>query len=359
MSSQVCLETSTAEKMDSENLFLPLFVAQIPQKTMKRIGLGMESWEYVVKHLANIELKNANLLNSFIDIETYSQIIGIGIKLFGRENFLHWYVKDVQAHHMGPLGIASNTAIDVRNSIHSWVDSGAILLPFAQFNLKNETDHFTLSCKMSADFYDPDNVYTELVILMLRKFLLDMVPGLKNIPISFAHSQHSSTEYYEKSFGESPTFNAKESSIIIPNTIWNLENIHYSPMIHQQAMQDCKTLKENSNSLTSIGQRVYQILLAASTNGSILTLGEVAERLNVSPRTLTRKLKKGDSSFRELQSTVRMELAKQQLKETTKPIKHICAMAGFNNMSAFSRAFRRYSNLCPNEFRQQSMTAVA
>lgn len=51
---------------------------------------------------------------------------------------------------------------------------------------------------------------------------------------------------------------------------------------------------------------------------------------------------------------VRLEQAKRQLQQTRLPIKTICSNAGFTNVSAFSRAFRKHTNLTPGDYRQNT-----
>ena len=79
----------------------------------------------------------------------------------------------------------------------------------------------------------------------------------------------------------------------------------------------------------------------------------MASRLNMSKRTLHRKLKNSETSFRELLSDIRMQLAERYISDPTFSVTEIAFMLGYADSSAFSRAFRRWYDRSPSEFREQ------
>ena len=101
-----------------------------------------------------------------------------------------------------------------------------------------------------------------------------------------------------------------------------------------------------------IGHRVRMLLVEGARQSRFYNLDQVEEKLHMSTRTLTRRLHDDGTSFRDLQCEVRLEQAKRQLQETRLPIKTICSNAGFTNVSAFSRAFRKYTSFSPSDYRQ-------
>ena len=79
---------------------------------------------------------------------------------------------------------------------------------------------------------------------------------------------------------------------------------------------------------------------------------DLAQLLNLSPRTLHRQLKEEGASLQQLKDEVRFELAKQLLYRTDKPIKQVATAAGFGNEKSFARAFRDWSGTPPTQFRR-------
>jgi AraC-like DNA-binding protein len=78
---------------------------------------------------------------------------------------------------------------------------------------------------------------------------------------------------------------------------------------------------------------------------------EVANALNMSPRTLRRKLGDENTSFRQVADELRMEMAIRYLRDTELTVEDIAELLGFSDAANFRHAFRRWTNAAPNAFR--------
>jgi AraC-like DNA-binding protein len=78
---------------------------------------------------------------------------------------------------------------------------------------------------------------------------------------------------------------------------------------------------------------------------------KIADALHISLRSLQRRLKDENTSFRELLEETRHELAMQYIHETHRPIGEITYLLGFAEHSNFTRAFRRWTGNSPAGFR--------
>jgi AraC-like DNA-binding protein len=67
---------------------------------------------------------------------------------------------------------------------------------------------------------------------------------------------------------------------------------------------------------------------------------------------LQRKLTAEKTSFRKLVQAVRHELAESYLADDSFTLKEISYLLGFSEQSSFSRAFKRWAGLTPQEFRE-------
>lgn len=78
---------------------------------------------------------------------------------------------------------------------------------------------------------------------------------------------------------------------------------------------------------------------------------EVATALNMSTRSLQRRLSEEKSSYKELLEDTRKELAGQYLKRSDVSLGEITYLLGFSDQSNFNRAFKRWFGQTPGEFR--------
>ncbi len=104
------------------------------------------------------------------------------------------------------------------------------------------------------------------------------------------------------------------------------------------------------NDLRSTIQRKVVGLL----EGRIPTLGEVAETLNLSERTLQRKLKAKGLNYRQILNTMLIALAKQYLKLGTLSIKEIAFSLGYSSPTAFIHAFKIQTGQTPTKYLEKS-----
>lgn len=87
------------------------------------------------------------------------------------------------------------------------------------------------------------------------------------------------------------------------------------------------------------------------------TAERVADGLNVSVRTLHRQLREEGTSLQQLKDDARCSRASEMLHRSTKSIKQIAAVTGFSDEKSFSRAFRRWTGVPPQTFRNRKMPA--
>lgn len=80
-------------------------------------------------------------------------------------------------------------------------------------------------------------------------------------------------------------------------------------------------------------------------------LPTVAELLDLSPRSLKRKLQSQGESFRSLLDAIRLDDAKALLRNSTLSIAVISERLGYSDPVNFSRAFRRLMEVSPSDYR--------
>jgi AraC-like DNA-binding protein len=80
----------------------------------------------------------------------------------------------------------------------------------------------------------------------------------------------------------------------------------------------------------------------------------VARRMNLSVRTLRRRLAQQNTSFRAVAQDVQRHLAAQYLRETTLAIADVAQLLGYFDTPTFSRAFKSWTGSTPRAFRDRA-----
>jgi AraC-like DNA-binding protein len=84
------------------------------------------------------------------------------------------------------------------------------------------------------------------------------------------------------------------------------------------------------------------------------SLETVATDLRMSARTIQRRLTSEGTSFQRLLESVREELARVHVADPSMPLGEIAFLLGYTELSAFLRAFKRWTGKTPRQFRGSS-----
>jgi AraC-like DNA-binding protein len=82
----------------------------------------------------------------------------------------------------------------------------------------------------------------------------------------------------------------------------------------------------------------------------ILSLEDVAANFNITPRSLQRRLQQESTTFQQIADAVRKSIALHYLASGKYQMKEISSILGYNEVSAFSRAFKRWTGQAPIEY---------
>lgn len=92
--------------------------------------------------------------------------------------------------------------------------------------------------------------------------------------------------------------------------------------------------------------------IAKSLSTQVPSLAEVAEALRLPSWTLQRRLRDNNLVYTQLVTDTRQQLAESYLMNTQMPLTEVAFLLGYSDLSAFSRAFRRWKGVPPVEFRR-------
>jgi AraC-like DNA-binding protein len=96
---------------------------------------------------------------------------------------------------------------------------------------------------------------------------------------------------------------------------------------------------------------VRRIVTSLLSTGNV-DIEDVASRLELNPRTLQRRLQDSGTTYQELLGDTRLELARRYLKDESLSLTDTAFLLGYSDLSAFSRAFHRWTGQGPLAFRR-------
>lgn len=115
-------------------------------------------------------------------------------------------------------------------------------------------------------------------------------------------------------------------------------------IVEQRALQHFERLQAKCE----LRARVRQLIQTGLQQG--VSIEKVCKELHVSRPTLYRRLKQEGTSFTQLVGEVRKNLAFEQIRQGL-PVAQVSDDLGFKDVSTFHRAFKRWFNQSPGEYR--------
>jgi AraC-like DNA-binding protein len=161
----------------------------------------------------------------------------------------------------------------------------------------------------------------------------------------------SNISEYKRVFRTSSIVKKNEYALKFLCKYWNEPIITANYEIQQLFLEKVRlSASDRDTEAISFQVKVLDYLMKNSFLG-ILTLEDVAANFNMSPRSLQRRLQQESTTFQQLADAVRKSLAIHYLQSGKHQIKEISSILGYNELSAFSRAFKRWTGKAPIDYR--------
>jgi AraC-like DNA-binding protein len=174
------------------------------------------------------------------------------------------------------------------------------------------------------------------------------------VEVRFAHSKPKNVAPFHSFFGAPLHFDSEQYAVVFSKDWLNRRVSESSPELLQLLQREIDKLEVREAS--SFVEQVRTLLRTTLVSGHA-SAGQVADLLSMNRRTLNRRLSVYSTNFQRLVDEVSFEIARQLLEDTSMGIVQISMLLGYSNASAFTRAFRRWSNTTPAKWRADATTA--
>ena len=187
-------------------------------------------------------------------------------------------------------------------------------------------------------------------LYIILQDLLGSTDGI--IGVHFSYPQPKDISLYKTIFDVPISFNQSVSCIHFNPSAFKQVSRITNATVSLVAEQQCeKLLKQLSIKNQGLGNEIRQILLQSPS--SILTQEDVAKKLNITSRTLARRLSKENITFKKIIEDMRQQLALKCIENTQWSIEDIAHILKYSDAANFSRAFKRWTGIAPGHYRKK------
>jgi AraC-like DNA-binding protein len=183
--------------------------------------------------------------------------------------------------------------------------------------------------------------------------LCRMLTGQNLVPQYFliAHYRSEGISEMTRFVGTKVEFGADKDEFALNLDARELPLIHSDTHLNDLLLKYCEAaLADRRGNVSQLRTRVENAISSLLPHGRVV-VDDVARSLAMSKRTLARKLSDEGLNFTEILQQLRRDLAVRYLDDRKLHISKIAWLLGFNEVSAFTHTFKRWTGKTPSQMR--------
>jgi AraC-like DNA-binding protein len=169
--------------------------------------------------------------------------------------------------------------------------------------------------------------------------------------VTFTHRRDSVTPELVEFFGDDVEFSAVADEVLFAPSTGQLPVVSADPYLNRILIKYCEeALALRPANLGSFRAAVENAIVPLLPHGKARA-AEAASRLGVSQRTFARRLSLEGVTFSDVLENMKSDLAQRYLADENLSISQIAWLLGYQEVSAFTHAFKRWTGKTPREAR--------
>jgi AraC-like DNA-binding protein len=248
---------------------------------------------------------------------------------------------------LGPLGIMLDdcqTVADTMEVIQQYMN---IIVSGIELNISENNGllEFGLHCQLPSLYDKPQFQY--YLLASITKILGQLIGNKYRIRGCFftrLETDHTKIKRFAQVLACPVSFGSDQLKITIDSAILKEPTLN----IRNYIIAHMRSFMDSQEEFIKQVSAVISIFLPSGKTD----IDSIAKSMGYSERTLQRRLKKSSSSFKYLLDSVRLTHANQYLKNTQYSLTDIATLLGYQNLSAFTRAYHRWYGCNPRKGRE-------
>jgi AraC-like DNA-binding protein len=254
-------------------------------------------------------------------------------------------IPEVQAY------ICSCTTLREAVQYYNWV--GEMMSNGVHLSLRESGQYTHIQLNIGSPLHRSGSAvyFTETLTASIIKVITQLLGRREVERLTFRHAPPAYAAVYAAFFGMPIQFAQANDAVVIRTDLLDLPLNGALPELHRQARS---RLLHRVSTLTSPASMVGQLSRLFSESPELLLSGleAAAARLNMQPRTLQRRLHEEHHTFSEVQAQSRFQMTCVLLRDTEFSVDEISERLGFSDRRALTRAFKRWANTSPSNYRE-------
>lgn len=261
-----------------------------------------------------------------------------------------------QPRMLGSAGFLMATAATLQDAYQVLIDYLPLLYEGAVLQLEQTVEGSWLTLELNDAARKPTEYFLACLVNWPRSLTGHQIPATR-LELSFPAPPDP--QAWERFFAAEVQFDAPHNRVLLASDYLSLSCLDANDEMHQLHREFADSVLSHSVQRSALIAQTRNLIRRQLAEGDGLVRREqVAEAVNLSLRTLQRKLGQLGTSFQEVYDQTRREHCLQLIQRGQYSFGEIAFRLGFSNQSAFQKAFKRWMGVAPSQYRAQLKTAV-
>lgn len=272
-----------------------------------------------------------------------------------RDWHLAWARRVSERFH-GPISLAQLSAPTLGDGIDVFARYMHCRVPYMRWRSRLGAQEQVLSITPRMPLGDLAPILFEIPLLSLVSWVQTVRPGdVSALIVELTHAPMVRPADYRHWYACTFRFGATRNAVVIPREWRDIVNVGYDAMLWEAALRQCRAAAGLAASsrpgiVGAVRAVLYGVFATSDADDGPPTLCEMARRLNLSTRTLSRRLTEAGTSYQERIDEVRKSLAREMIGDGMR-VADIAQGLGYANTSSFDRACMRWFGSTPSRLR--------
>ncbi len=169
--------------------------------------------------------------------------------------------------------------------------------------------------------------------------------------LRLVHRRHANFSEFATFLGCDIEFGAAVDEVVFPLSIADIPVVSVDPYLHKLLIANCEEALSRRPAKRGPFRAVVENAIASLLPHGNARAIEIARQCGLSQRTFVRRLASEKVTFSEVLNNLRHDLATQYLTDDSLSISQIAWLLGYQEVAAFSNAFKRWTGRAPRERR--------
>lgn len=285
-----------------------------------------------------------------LQLPNYCKVLEYAAEQSGCDNFGLYYGQQFQPKSLGLIGYIGLCSANLESALRNMAHYFHLHQKDTLTRMLDLGDCWRIDYQIQHGAILTRRQDAELTLGMFMNVIREVLgPHYSPREIHFEHNRPEMWQEHSKLFNAAVFFEQPFNSIVLCKKDLQLSMPLHDPLL-LNVMLDTLHLLNLATPLQSLADQVRSHIQIELAQGEPI-LDKIASDLGMRSCVLSRRLKAEGLSFSALLEAVRYELADYYIKQKNLPISEMAFLLGYSEVSAFSRAFKRWFGTNPRQFR--------